>query len=517
MPDADVPNDPSPPEAAASEAERWATRLPAPAEAFLRTQNPWWRGEADAPAPRFRRWLFEPLLHRLHRGLAPITVLRGPRQVGKSVLQHQIIHHLLDVEDLDPRRIFHVQFDQLPDLAAGGMPILRLALWYEHNVLGGSGIGGAFNAWARRGEPVYLLFDEIQNLQGWAPELKSLVDQHEVRVLLTGSSALRIEKGRDSLAGRISTLEIGTLTLCEIMELRGWGALTPAMGLNNLGALKERAFWEGLAASGRRQREPRDRAFSAFAERGGYPVAQVRAEERWDDLAEYLEETVIRRVLGHDLQRGTEDPKIREEVFRIACRYAGQDPGPKVFLPALRGALELDLPWTAVLDELRDLADSLLLRRIPPVELRLKRQEQRHKICLCDHSLRAAWLREPTPLTPEALARSPAQARLAGPLAESIAGSLFAAISGIGVAWLPPRGDKPEIDFILTVGDLRIPVEVKYRQRIDARRDLRGLLSYIDRDVNLAPFGLLVTLRDDVEPMDPRVVSLPLASLLLLR
>jgi hypothetical protein len=80
--------------------------------------------------------------------------------------------------------------------------------------------------------------------------------------------------------------------------------------------------------------------------------------------------------------------------------------------------------------------------------------------------------------------------------------------------WWRGEADAPAI---LTVGDLRIPVEVKYRQRIDARRDLRGLLSYIDRDVNLAPFGLLVTLRDDVEPMDPRVVSLPLASLLLLR
>jgi hypothetical protein len=42
-------------------------------------------------------------------------------------------------------------------------------------------------------------------------------------------------------------------------------------------------------------------------------------------------------------------------------------------------------------------------------------------------------------------------------------------------------------------------------------------LSYVEREVNQTPFGLLVTLHDDVEPADPRVVSLSLASLLLLR
>lgn len=492
----------------------WANGLDADVETYLRATNLWWMDEATPPVPLFRRWLFKPTLHRLTRGLTPITVLRGPRQVGKSTLLLQVVHHLLE-NGVEPRRIFRVQFDELP-VFEDRLPILRLALWFEHQILGGSGFGGEFNARAHRGEPVYLLFDEVQNLADWAPQIKSLVDQHAVRVLLTGSSALSIEKGRDSLAGRISTLEMGTLLLREVAALRGFGELGPAMDLNGLGVLKERAFWEELRARGIEHGARRDRAFAAFAERGGFPIAQVRPDEPWDDLADHLNETVIRRVLRHDL--GGNDPRILEEVFRLACRYAGQDPGARVFVSEIKARIELDVGWSEILDQLRALDQSLLLRRIPPFELRLKRQGHRHKVCLCDPSLRAAWLREIVPLAPEALRDKPAASRLAGPLAESIVGTLFTSMPGLDVAWHPERGNsEPEIDFMVTVGVQRLPIEVKYRQRIDPRRDLRGLIPFIDKEINQAPFGLLVTLGDGVEVDDPRVVALPLASLLLLR
>ncbi len=154
---------------------------------------------------------------------------------------------------------------------------------------------------------------------------------------------------------------------------------------------------------------------------------------------------------------------------------------------------------------------------VPPSELRLKHRQQRHKICLCDPSLRACWLREKVALTPDALAHDPASARLAGPLAESILGYFLATFPGLDVAWIPARGKEPEIDFVVTVGGQRLPVEVKYRQRIDPRRDTVALRAFVDKEINHAPFGLLVTLRDTAVVDDPRIVALPLASMLLLR
>ena len=97
--------------------------------------------------------------------------------------------------------------------------------WNEKAVL-----GKTLNEVAREGRAVYLVFDEVQNLKNWAPQLKFLVNHSEARVLVTGSSALRIEAGRDSLAGRITTIESGVLSLTEetMRELGRWAEELPA-------------------------------------------------------------------------------------------------------------------------------------------------------------------------------------------------------------------------------------------------------------------------------------------------
>jgi len=467
------------------------------------------------PLPPFPRWLFGHALQRLQSGLAPVTVLRGPRQVGKTTLQQHIIDHLLHKQDVNPKRIFRVQFDEIPSLKGLEDPILSFSRWFENRVL-----GGTFNEWARQGEPVFLFFDEVQNLTEWAPQIKTLVDHHAVRVLLTGSSALRIEHGRDSLAGRISTLELNTLLLREIARLRQWGDLPPLLPFNGLKALKERDFWESLREHGARHRDVRDQAFAAFSERGGYPVAQVRFDRPWEEVADQLNETVIRRVIQHDLRLGERgrkrDQSLLEEIFRLCCRYTGQSPGQSLLTHELRSALSANVGWQKVLAYLRLLNDTLLIRLINPLELRLKRRKGRPKVCLCDHSLRASWLQEMIPLTPEALERSP-QSDLAGHIAESIVGYFLGSIPGLDIAWFPERGAEPEVDFVITVGEHRIPLEVKYRQHIDGHRDTLGLRAFMEKVVYNAPFGVLVTLSDDVKVSDPRVVALPLSSLLLMR
>ncbi|MBI4307394.1 MAG: ATP-binding protein [Chloroflexi bacterium] len=483
---------------------------------FLRQTNPWWEGKPQRPLPIFRRWLFEYALQRLKSGLAPVTVLRGPRQVGKTTLQQQIIEHLLREEGVNPRRIFRVQFDEIPLLNSIESPILSLCYWYEKTILSGS-----FNEWARKGEPVFLLFDEVQNLTDWAPQVKSLVDHHPVRVLLTGSSALRIEHGRDSLAGRISTLELGPLFLREIAELREWGSIPPFLSLNGLARLLERDFWKTLREHGARHREVRERAFAAFSERGGYPVAQARADRPWEEVADQLNETIIRRVIKHDLRLGERgrkrDENLLEELLRLSCRYAGQAPGEPIFANELRSSLKANVGWQRILAYLRFLNDTLLIHLVDPLEIRLKRRRGQPKICLCDHSLRASWLQEVVPLTPEGLRLSAHLADLAGRLAESITGYFLSMIPGLDIAWFPERGAEPEVDFVITAGEHRIPLEVKYRQHIDAHRDTLGLRAFIEKTVYNAPFGILVTLSDDVTIDDPRIVALPLSSLLLMR
>lgn len=504
-------------------ARRWVVsdslygqRLPPEVEAFLRGANPWWAGQPMRVLPSYRRWLFETTLQRMKSGLAPVVVLRGPRQVGKTTLQEQIIDHLLRVDAINPNRIFRVQFDEVPSLKGAPDPILTLCRWFESRLPGRS-----FNQAAREGQPAFLFFDEVQNLDNWAPQVKSLVDHFSVKVLLTGSSALRIEAGRDSLAGRITTLELGTLLLREVAALRQLGEIPPLLPANGLAPLKQPEFWADLRRHGDRYRELRQAAFAAFSERGGYPIAQVRADRPWEETADQLNENIIKRVIQHDLRIGERgrkrDQNLLEELFRLCCRYAGQAPGQAVIVNELKGALKANVAWQRVLAYLRFLNDTLLIRMVLPLELRLKKKRGRPRICICDHSLRASWLQEMIPLSPRELVEQDHLSDLAGHIAESVAGYFLGSIPGLELAWFPERGAEPEVDLVITAGERRIPVEVKYRRRIDWYRDTHGLRAFIEKTVYNAPFGILVTLEDDVTVLDPRIVALPLSSLLLLR
>ena len=53
--------------------------------------------------------------------------------------------------------------------------------------------------------------------------------------------------------------------------------------------------------------------------------------------------------------------------------------------------------------------------------------------------------------------------------------------------------------------------------RIDPHRDTLGLRAFLEKSHYNAPFGIIVTMHDDVEILDPRIVSVSLRSLLLLR
>jgi predicted AAA+ superfamily ATPase len=224
-------------------------------------------------------------------------------------LLNQVVGELLG-DGVKPERIFRLQFGDLPDLKRLSMPLIDLVDWCSKNILHQTP-----NQAANENQSPFLLLDEVQHLAGWAPQLKHLVDIGRVRALVTGSSALCIEAGRDSLGGRITTLEMGPLLLREIGELRGFGSAPAYLPHKGLGPLKEKSFWEGLRTYGETHRNLRQQAFAAFSERGGYPVAQVRTDMTWDKVADFLNETVIRRAIQHDLRMGPRGHKRDEHLL----------------------------------------------------------------------------------------------------------------------------------------------------------------------------------------------------------
>jgi predicted AAA+ superfamily ATPase len=491
-------------------------RLPPSLDAFLRDTNPWWAGKPGRVLPTYRRWAFRALRSKLASGLAAAVVIRGPRQVGKTTLQEQLVRELIDQDGVDPRRVLRVQFDEIPSLRGLKEPVLSIARWYQDRIL-----GETFNEAAHARRPAVLLLDEVQNLPDWATQLKALVDHSTVKVVVTGSSSLRIEAGRDSLAGRITTIDLGTLLLREIAGLRLEEKIDPLVGANGLSDLTRIEFWRELVEMGADHREARDEAFALFSERGGYPVAHANPNVPWEEIADQLNENVIQRAIRHDLRMGSRgrkrDENLLEEVFRLACRYAGQAPGRAVLMREVREALQADVGWNRIRNYLNFLDGALLIKLIRPRELRLKRRQGNAKLCLCDHGLRASWLQESIPIEARRLRDRPDLSDLAGHLAESVVGYWLAGLTHLDVAHFPERAAEPEVDFVLTVGDKRVPVEVKYRQRIDPHRDTLGLRAFVEKAVYNAPCGVLVTMHDGVDMPDPRIIAVSLPSLLLMR
>lgn len=477
--------------------------------------NPWWEGKSLPVLPPTRRHLVGAIHRRLDIRVAPIVVVRGPRQIGKTTAQLHVLQDLLE-RGVRATNIFRVQCDELPEISALSEPLLRLVDWFEQAVL-----KKTLNDAARQGEATYLLFDEVQNLKDWAPQLKSLVDNSTTQVLVTGSSALRIELGRDSLAGRISTIEAGVLSLTEIGMFHELDLGSPALADNGLDVLAAQEFWMDLYSRGLAKQAARDAAFVWFSQRGGYPLVHQRADVSWGLLADQLNETIIRRVIEHDLRVGERgrkrDAPLLEEVFRLACRYVGQSPGLTVFAREAQRALSANVGPQRIAHYLRFLGDTLLLRLIEPLEIRLKRKRGNPKICLADHGLRASWLQEIVPLDREGLAANPHLTTLAGHIAESVVGATVSTIPSLDVAHLPERRGEPEIDFVLTIGTKRIPLEIKYQQKIDPLRDTEALRTFLEKAINNAPFGLLITQSDQFPIMDPRIVAMPLSTFMLLR
>jgi len=60
-------------------------------------------------------------------------------------------------------------------------------------------------------------------------------------------------------------------------------------------------------------------------------------------------------------------------------------------------------------------------------------------------------------------------------------------------------------------------MEIKYRLQVDERRDTLGLRAFLEKSVYNATFGSLVTPTDPPPVSDPRIIALPLSSLLLIR
>lgn len=475
----------------------------------LRDLNPWWGEPAEVRPhpPAYRRPLIQEMAERLRAPKGLIEIVRGPRQVGKTTGIYQIIQDLI-ARGARGTDLLLVRFD-LELLREEAVSLRRVMKWFTEVVRGRP---------LDRGARTVVFLDEVHKLRRWQDEVKHLTDTFPLRMLLTGSSSVLVARGgRESLAGRVFTTELPAFSFREVLEC--WKpdlarALPPRLKLND-------AFGDALVEQAGRldrlkaqQKLAIGRSLERYYQRGGYP--RLHSGEVEDDRwADYLSQTVFDNVLGADIPDlfPVENPPLLRHLYlQIARLTATEVAQNQLAQAATIAGYPTNQPTVG--KYLHYLADALLVREFRRYPLAKKSSARvPAKLTVSDLGVRNAIFRGAPSLTES-------DPTVLGPLVETLVQAclrdynlqvhFFRDFETAGDRRSPTR----EVDFVAEKLDGTVlPIEVKYRKRIDAA-DLAGLRLFRSRfDV---PLSVVVT-RDRADwDRAERILYVPLQSFLLL-
>jgi hypothetical protein len=414
--------------------------------AVLAQFNPWWRGEAIADLPTWRRAAFR----ELHDWtIAPparrAVLLSGARQIGKTTLLLQIADAMLRT-GVPAANILYATFDH---------PILKLA-----------GIEAVIDAWRQRepraAGPEYLLLDEAQFIRDWGTWAKHQVDfRKERRIVITGSAMPLVEADQESGAGRWHTIRLTTLSFYEYLQIK-------RLQLPDLPRVRSpRDLFNWAPADFYRTADVARAYLGHFHEylvRGGFPqTAQVESITQAQRL---LREDIIDKVLKRDMTAlfGVRRVLDLEHTFLYLCLHDGG----LLDMVDLCSNLEVKRPTAQHFIEL--LEATHLIYRLAPYGYGKDVLRARFKIYLADAAIAPAVMLKGKAILEDAAALGVATET-------AVFKHLFARYYPQNVRFAYWRGKRDyEVDLLAEVGGELIPFEVKYRAQHTGARELKGLI-----------------------------------------
>lgn len=385
--------------------------------------------ESDAYIPRR---LLPAMKAALARGKS--ILLLGARQTGKTTLTGRL----------------------QPDLAINLLaPEVRRRHEREPGLLAGE--VAALAARTRPRRPLVVL-DEVQRVPELLDAVQVMVDGRAAQFVLTGSSARKLRRGRETnwLPGRLIPFRLDPLTLAE-----------------HAPAALESALLDGALPGIVTLAEERDREQELRAYASLYLEEEIRAE-------------ALVRSLG--------------SFSRFLQLVAAESGG--IF--SFRGlAQELGLTHPTVAGYFGILEDCLLAERVEPLTTARgrKRLTQSPRYLFFDLGVRRCAAEDGRTMP----------ARLLGGLFEQFAGLELiraARLAGAGHTvrfWRDAAG--PEVDWVVCRGDRAVPVECKWSDA-PGRGDARHLETFLD-DHPGNPVGLILCRAPRRVQVTPRVLALP--------
>ena len=413
--------------------------------------NPWWRAGQGIDAQEEawpRRAYFESFAQwALQAPVKRAVVLIGPRRVGKTVMLKHLVARLLSTQGVVGPQVLYLSLDT--PLYSGRSLESLVQQFIELQA-------------HSPGQPLWVLFDEIQYLKDWEVHLKSLVDSYpHIRFLASGSAAAALRmKSRESGAGRFTEFILPPLTFAEYLLFAGVEAAliserpdapAPSGGFHAPDI-------EGLNAE-----------FVNYLNYGGFPEAVMNPAVRANP-ARFLRQDIVDKVLLKDLPSlyGIGDTQELNRFFNVLAFNTGNE----VSLEEL--SKHAGITKARLADYLEYMEAAYLIRRVHRIDdnaLRLLRARS-FKVYLTNPCMRAALFGMVT-ASDEAMGR----------LAETAVWSQWLHSATMSRAlhyarWREGRQDL-EVDLVALDPSSQKPsfaVEVKWSDRTpQALGDLRGL------------------------------------------
>lgn len=453
-------------------------------ETILVSNAPWLKQpEYIPPTALFFREAFKKVKQQLDAKHGMAMLIKGPRRVGKTEIQRQLIAMLLK-EGIKPARILYLSLDDVQIQSVNPKDRWRMV----NELLNAWAVMLGYQTFDQISETTYLFLDEVQSVENWAQLLKNRIERNPyVKIVLSGSAAHSIfKKSLEILMGRVISIPLGPFSFREYFRCQLRGDLHEETMLYNIQNIFERDFsasnlYKNLYEYSQRFKPQRMMAhMRSYLENGGFPQLWKIPAESIIEKAHIIDENYVQKVTLEDLMllRSIRKPELFERLLRHLFARPGQEYNQQKVASELGTTI---ITLNDAMDLLRQTDLLLFIEKFSAKAEPLKRIYT--KVYPCDLALTFAMTKIPPTLESENK----------GLIAESIVAQTLSRLRGISnIAFMKSdsHANQGEIDFYVRSDTRDCPIEVKYQNQIRSEDSRFMEKTILEKDL---PGGILIT------------------------